>query len=903
VSNVPHDKIVERALEVRGCKVKVTKVPVPVPYGAAFEGERIRKTDVHVQFGGNITPAFEFVTSVDLDSIEDGRIEIIGPDVDEVEEGSALPLAIWVEVAGRKMQSDFEPILERQIHYVLNGAEGLWHMGQRDIVWTRISKAGFAKGLRLEHYGEIIHAKFLSAYPSLVDKVNVTLITDETEVKRRIDHARKVYGERDKRLSSMTDESVDTFYSCLLCQSFAPDHVCIITPERLGLCGAYNWLDGRAAHEIDETGPNQPVPKGRCLDPVRGIWEGVNEYAYANSHKSVETVSSYSIMSHPMTSCGCFEAIVAFVPECNGVMVVNREFQDDTPVGMSFSSLAGSVGGGMQTPGFMGIGKAFIASRKFLVAEGGIRRLVWMPKSLKETIAEDFRARAEAEGVPDLLDRIPDEGVATAPDELRKALERLEHPALAMDDMASLWDEAGSAAVEPEPSERAESREPSPSAARLDSASSSPPDSAPASPPSAQEGGAPAQPIADIVAQMTESIASQVREKLVSELSAELKKSLIDELKSSILADWKSEGAPAATEAGSAAPVASEPSLAPRLGRPAEEKLAGITAFAVPREKPGDAIECVRIGATADEGGTRSRTLLLGGQNCLAGHHLDGVIPNGTAFALEVFDSVSAKLSPVLRDVWGGVLERPAEMAKRCVEEYGADAVSVRLEGTHPEKGGKSPDEAVAVVKEVLAAVEVPIIVTAHNHFETANEVMRAVAASCEGERLLLNWVENDNYRTIAGAALAYGHCVVSQSPIDVNLAKQLNILLMNMDLPRDRIVMDPMAGALGYGVEYSYSVMERIRLTGFGGDGALTFPMIVCVGQEAWKTKEGSAPEAAFPAWGDRTKRGILWEIQTAMPLIMSGADLVVVHHPESLATLRRNVSRIRAYGTAMQK
>jgi acetyl-CoA synthase len=912
VSNVPHDKIVEKALEVRGCKVKVTNVPIPVPYGAAFEGERIRKADVHVQMGGNITPAFEFVTSVDLDSIQDGRIEIIGPDIDEVDEGASLPLAIWVEVAGRKMQSDFEPILERQIHYVLNCAEGLWHMGQREIVWTRISKAGFAKGLRLEHYGKIIHARFLSSYPSLVDKVNVTLITDEAEVTRRMGHAREVYTERDKRLSSMTDESVDTFYSCLLCQSFAPNHVCVISPERLGLCGAYNWLDGRAAHEIDETGPNQPVPKGRCLDPVRGIWEGVNEYAYKSSNKSITTFSAYSIMSHPMTSCGCFEAIAAFVPECNGVMVVNREFQDDTPVGMTFSSLAGSVGGGVQTPGFVGIGKAFVASRKFLAAEGGIRRLVWMPKELKATIGEDLRARAEEEGIPDLLDRIPDETVATAPDELRKALERLEHPALGMDDMASLWDGAAGAAVEHEPSEEPTSTEVSPSAARPPSGRAPSPGPAPAAPPATPEAAAPTQQFSDMVTQMTESIASQVREKLVDELSAELKKSLLAELKSSLLADWRNEepraGAEAASEAGGASgiadPVAPEspPAPSPRPGRCVREKLVGITAFTVPREEPGEVIGCVRIGATADEGGTRRRTLVLGGQNCLAGHHLDGVIPNGTAFALEVFDTPGRKLSPVLREVWDGLLERPAEMAKKCVEEYGADAISVSLESTHAEKGARSPDEAVVLVKEVLAAVEVPIIVTAHNHFETANEAMRAVAAACEGERLLLNWVENDNYRTIAGAALAYGHCVVSQSPIDVNLAKQLNILLMNMDLPRDRIVMDPMAGALGYGVEYTYSVMERIRLAGFGGDSALTFPMIACVGQEAWKTKEGNAPESDFPEWGDRTKRGILWEVQTAMPLIMSGADLVVVHHPESLAALRRNVARIRAYGTETQ-
>jgi acetyl-CoA synthase len=889
VSNVPHDKIVDRALEVRGCKVRVTKVPIPVPYGAAFEGERIRKTDVQVQFGGNITPAFEFVTSVDLDSIEGGKIEIIGPNLDEVEQGAALPLGIWVEVAGRKMQSEFEPILERQIHYVLNGAEGLWHMGQRNIVWTRVSKAGFARGLRLEHYGEIINARFLSAYPSLVDKVNVTLITDEAEVERRMEYALKVYGERDRRLSSMTDESVDTFYSCLLCQSFAPDHVCVISPERLGLCGAYNWLDGRAAYEIDETGPNQPVPKGRCLDPVRGVWEGVNEYTYKNSHKTIETFSAYSIMSHPMTSCGCFEAIVAFVPECNGAMVVNREFQEDTPVGMTFSSLAGAVGGGAQTPGFMGVGKAFLSSRKFLAADGGIRRIVWMPRQLKQMIGESFRARAEEEGVPDLLDRIADETVATAPHELREALERVDHPALAMDDMASLWSdrEMPRAVAQPEPG-------PEPPAPVLDAA--------PIAVSDTRHGDSLDQPLSDLVAQVTESIASEVRAKLVKELAAELKESLVAELRSSILAEvWGREpraALAAAPEAPEPPAVAAGEIPASEPRRCAREKLAGITAFAVPREELGEVIERIEIGATSEQGGTRRKTLVLGGQNCLAGHHLDGTIPNGTAFALEVFDTVSSKLSPTLREAWGDLLERPAKMAKKCVEQYGADAISVRIEGTHPEKGARSPEQALALVKEVLAAVDVPVIVTAHNHFKTANEAMRAIAAGCEGERLLLNWAENDNYRTLAGAALAYGHCVVSQSPIDINLAKQLNILLMNMDLPRDRIVMDPMAGALGYGIEYSYSVMERIRLTGFGGDRALTFPMIICVGQEAWKTKEGSAPEASFPEWGDLAKRGILWEVQTAMPLIMSGADLVILYHPESLAALRRNVERLRAYG-----
>jgi len=441
VSKVPYKSTVEKALEVRGCKVRITKVPIPVHYGPAFEGERIRKEDVHAEFGGSKSTAFEFVTSVELDEINDGDIEIIGPDIDTVEEGTAMPLSIWVEAAGRKLQSDFEPILERQIHHLVNGAEGIWHMGQRDIVWTRISKTGFANGLRLKHYGEIIHAKLLSDYPAIVDKIKVTLITDLKEVEKRITIARKTYDERNRRLEAMTDESVDTFYSCLLCQSFAPNHVCIITPERLGLCGAYNWLDGKAAFEIDETGPNQPVKKGKCIDPVKGVWQGIDEYVHINSHKAITSFSAYSIMDKPMTSCGCFETICAYVPELNGVMVVNREFVGDTPVGMTFSALAGNVGGGQQTPGFMGVGKVFLTSKKFLHAEGGFKRLVWMTKELKELLAEDLKKRFDEQKVPDLLEKIADETVGVEIEEIHDFLKKVDHPALKMEDM-SIYEES-----------------------------------------------------------------------------------------------------------------------------------------------------------------------------------------------------------------------------------------------------------------------------------------------------------------------------------------------------------------------------------------------------------------------------------------------------------------------------
>jgi len=433
VSNVPHDEIVERALEVRGCKVRITRVPVPVHCGAAFEGERIRKGEFQVELGGKRAAGFEFLAMRELDEVTDGRIDVVGPQIADVDEAASLPVAIWVEVAGRKMQRDFEPILERQIHHQVNSASGVWHMGQRDIVWMRVSKEAANQGFELRHLGEIVRARLLSDYPAIVDKVQVTVLTDPEPMEARLAAARQEWIERNERMASLTDESVDTFYSCLLCQSFAPNHVCIITPERLGLCGAYNWLDGKASHEIDSTGPNQPVPKGELIDPTTGQWQGVNEYVFAHSNRTVERVSAYSFLMDPMTSCGCFECILSVVPECNGVMIVDREFDGETPCGMSFTTLAGMIGGGVQTPGFIGIGKAFIPSAKFVAAEGGILRLVWMPSGLREQLRPALERRLEAIGAPDLLDKIADETVTRDPMELLAHCEQVGHPALTMD--------------------------------------------------------------------------------------------------------------------------------------------------------------------------------------------------------------------------------------------------------------------------------------------------------------------------------------------------------------------------------------------------------------------------------------------------------------------------------------
>ncbi|MBW2308109.1 MAG: CO dehydrogenase/CO-methylating acetyl-CoA synthase complex subunit beta [Deltaproteobacteria bacterium] len=435
VSNVPLDKIVDRAAEVRGLKVTVAQVPVPVPYGPAFEGERVRGDDIYLECGGGRTQAVEWVTSAEMDKVNDGHIEVIGPELADIKPGSRLPLAIFAEVTGRKFQEDFEPILERQIHHLLNYAQGVMHIGQRDIAWLRIGKGAVEKGLTLSHLGSILHAKFHQDFGSIFDKVQITIFTEEEKVKEIVAKAKDVYRVRDERIEGMVDEDTDTFYSCTLCQSFAPNHVCIITPERTGLCGAYNILDCRASYEINPTGPNQPVPKGETIDQLYGQWSGVNEFVYKASRQKVARYDAYSIMREPMTSCGCFECIAAFLPQCNGIMTVDRDYTAETPCGMKFTTLAGTVGGGNVTPGFVGHSKYYITSKKFILAEGGISRLVWMPKRLKEELQDRLERRGKEIGIPDFIDRIADETVGTTEEAILAFLKEKEHPALNMEPM------------------------------------------------------------------------------------------------------------------------------------------------------------------------------------------------------------------------------------------------------------------------------------------------------------------------------------------------------------------------------------------------------------------------------------------------------------------------------------
>ncbi|MBI4791339.1 MAG: CO dehydrogenase/CO-methylating acetyl-CoA synthase complex subunit beta [Deltaproteobacteria bacterium] len=433
VSNVPHEEIVQKAIEVRGLKVNIAKIDIPMAFGPAFEGERIRKDDLFMECGGGRTSGVEVLVSKDMSEVTDGEVILEGKDICDISQGQNLPIAILVEVAGREMQSDFEPILERQFHHLTNYIQGIMHIGQRNIMWIRIGKAAVEKGFSFKHIGKVLHGKLHQEFGAILDKVQVKIYTVQEKVEEVQEMAKKVYAERDLRLGNMTDETEEIFYSCTLCQSFAPSHVCVITPERVGMCGAYNWLDGKASFQINPTGPNQPIQKGECTDPVMGDFIGINDFVNQASRGAVPAVSCYSLMNNPMTACGCFEAIAAMLPQCNGIMVVNRDYMGMTPSGMKFTSLAGMAGGGAQTPGFMGVSKHFLTSPKLFLAEGGLKRVVWLPKMLKEELKEKLMARCEALGMPELYDMIADETVGTTEEEVLAFLKEKGHPALKME--------------------------------------------------------------------------------------------------------------------------------------------------------------------------------------------------------------------------------------------------------------------------------------------------------------------------------------------------------------------------------------------------------------------------------------------------------------------------------------
>ncbi len=426
-----HALTVKRSLELRNIKIKSKELPIPVAFAAAFEGEIIRKADVHNEFWSGKNATAELVMMAE--NVEDHKITIVGKDLDCGEKN--LALATKVEVSGAKMQSDFESVIERKIHAWFNYMEGVMHTGQRNQVRLRVSNDAYEKGLRLQHFGEVLYHMITDEFDAVVDKCQITFITDEAEaVKFRDEVAMPRYAARDDRLSSMTDESVDRYYTCILCQSFAPAHCCVVTPERLGLCGAVSWLDAKATNELNPQGPCQPILKEGCIDERTGRYEAVDKMVKEATHGAVESVTLYSILEDPMTSCGCFECICGIEPVSNGFIVVNREYKGMTPVGMTFGELASCTGGGVQTPGYMGHGRHFISSKKFIAAEGGIERIVWMPKELKDDVAPRLNKTAmELYGIENFADMIADETVCDDCEALMDFLAEKNHPVLGLE--------------------------------------------------------------------------------------------------------------------------------------------------------------------------------------------------------------------------------------------------------------------------------------------------------------------------------------------------------------------------------------------------------------------------------------------------------------------------------------
>ena len=423
------------SLEARDIKLKITHIDSPVSFASAFEGEIIRRDDMQVEVDGSRVDCFELVQTKEASDVEDHKIEVVGPEIDEIPVGSKISLSYTVEVAGKAMQPDFESVMERKIHSWLNCIEGVMHTGQRDMIRIRISKADFEAGFKFRHLGEVLYAKVKSEFEAVVDKCQVKIVVDPEKNKELRAGANEVFDRRDARLSSMTDESVDQFYTCIMCQAFSPSHVCIVTPERLGLCGAVSWLDAKATKELDPNGPCQIVPKTGCTDERLGAYESVNEAVSKYSHGALERVTLYSLFQDPMTSCGCFECICGVEPVSMGVVITCREHAGMTPLGMTFSEMASMTGGGVQTPGFMGHGKHFIASKKFIAAEGGMGRIVWLPKLLKDQMRDRIDATAkELYGVDNFTDMIADETICTEdPEALMNYLTEVGHPVLSME--------------------------------------------------------------------------------------------------------------------------------------------------------------------------------------------------------------------------------------------------------------------------------------------------------------------------------------------------------------------------------------------------------------------------------------------------------------------------------------
>ncbi len=311
-------------------------------------------------------------------------------------------------------------------------------------------------------------------------------------------------------------------------------------------------------------------------------------------------------------------------------------------------------------------------------------------------------------------------------------------------------------------------------------------------------------------------------------------------------------------------------------------------------EKWASKVNQLIIGATQKEGGTRNSVIKVGGATTLPFLHFEGVIPNSPVIAMEVWDMEPPDWPAVLKEPFGDVLGDTVEWAKKCINEYGADFLCLRLASTHPDTKNNSPEEAATTVKKVLEVVSVPLMIIGCNQAEKDTEVIPAVSEAARGENCLVGIAVEANYKTVTAACQSDGHSIIAESPIDINLAKQLNILISDMGFSPEKIIMHPATGALGYGLEYTYSIMERSRLAALQGDKMMSMPMVNFVGQEVWRAKEAKASEQEVPEWGPIASRGPLWEVTTAVSYLQAGADILVMCHPKAIDSLKKTIEEL---------
>jgi len=394
---------------------------IPVDVGVIYEGERIRWSDAQVELGGpREKHKFELVKARGLDEVEDGKINIVGSDLKDLTPERSYPFGVLVEVAGKEVEEELEGVIERRIHEYMNFIEGFMHLNQRYDIQLRLSKKSFQRGLNsFTLIGKVLQRLYKSEM-SFIEKIQITFMTDPEKVVNTFKEAMATYEARDARARGMKDEEADDFYGCTLCQSFAPTHCCVITPQRYSNCGAISWFDGRAAARIDPKGPLFRIEKGECLDPLRGEYAGVNKALKDKTLGAINRVWLYTAFGYPHTSCGCFEGLAFYIPEVDGLGLVYRDFKGKTVNGLPFSTMADSTAGGRQVDGFHGVSIEYLRSPKLLQVDGGWDRIVWIPSNVKERVKGFIPA--------EIVDKIATENDVETIEKLREFLKSKGHP-------------------------------------------------------------------------------------------------------------------------------------------------------------------------------------------------------------------------------------------------------------------------------------------------------------------------------------------------------------------------------------------------------------------------------------------------------------------------------------------